>query len=97
MKTGFVYILQCADGSYYTGVTSNPEARIYEHQHGLLRGYTYYRRPVRLVYLSEEMDILSAIENEKRIKGWRRAKKEALIAGDFDLLVKLSKSYQKKT
>lgn len=93
MKTGQVYILECSDGSYYTGVSSDPDLRIQQHKLGVIRGYTHSRRPVKLVYISEEMDIMSAIENEKRIKGWRRAKKKALIDGDFDRLVKLSKSY----
>ena len=79
MKTGFVYILKCSDGSYYTSVTRDPARRLQEHQSGVVKGYTHKRRPVRLVWCSEELDIVSAIENEKRIKGWRRAKKEALI------------------
>jgi len=96
MKTGFVYILQCSDGSYYTGVTSNPARRLEEHQKGVVKGYTHSRRPVKLVWCSEEMDMVSAIENEKRIKGWRREKKEALIRGDFEALVSLSKAYSRK-
>lgn len=96
MKTGFVYILECSDGSYYTGVTNDPERRLYEHQSGLVKGYTHSRRPVKLAWCSEEMDIWSAIENEKRIKGWRRAKKEALIKGEWDKLPELSVAYCKK-
>lgn len=94
MRTGHVYILECSDGSFYTGVSNNPIRRLKAHQKGLIKGYTKNRRPVKLVHCSEEMDILSAIENEKRIKGWRRAKKKALINGDFELLKKLSKAYQ---
>ena len=95
MKTGFVYILECSDGSYYTGVSNDPERRLYEHQSGLVKGYTHSRRPVKLVWCSEEMDIWSAIENEKRIKGWRRAKK-VLIKGEWDKLPELSIAYWKR-
>ena len=96
MKTGFVYILKCSDGSYYTGVTNDPERRFAEHQQGQCDGYTRSRRPVEMVWISEEMDILSAIENEKRIKGWRREKKEAIINDEWDKLPGLSLSYKKK-
>ncbi len=96
MKEGYVYILQCSDGSYYTGVTNNPERRFYEHQSGLVKGYTHSRRPLKLVWCSESMDIMSAIENEKKIKGWRRAKKEALINSEWDKLPELSVAYRKK-
>ena len=97
MKTGNVYILECSDGSYYTGVSSKPDLRIQQHKLGIIKGYTHSRRPVKLVYCSEEMDIMSAIENEKRIKGWRRAKKKALIDGNFELLIELSKAYSNRS
>ncbi len=96
MKTGYVYILECSDGSYYTGVTNDLDERLCEHQMGLIKGYTKYRRPVKMVWTSDEMDIITAIENEKRIKGWRRKKKEALINGEFDKLPLLSEAYWKK-
>jgi len=96
VKTGFVYILECSDGSYYTGVTNNPERRLYEHQSGFVKGYIHSRLPVKLAWCSEEMDIMSAIENEKKIKGWRRAKKEALINGEWDKLPELSVAYWKR-
>ncbi len=96
MKTGFVYILKCSDDSYYTGVTNDPERRLVEHQIGQCDGYTKSRRPVKMVWISEEMDILTAIENEKRIKGWRREKKEAIINNKWDKLPELSYSYRGK-
>jgi len=96
MKTGFVYILECADGSYYTGVTSNPEGRLWEHQNGKIKGFTHSRRPVSMVWCSDEMDISTAIENEKRIKGWRREKKEAIINNRWDKLPELSLASWKK-
>ena len=88
----FVYILECSDGSYYTGVTNNLERRLYEHQSGSHSGYTSVRLPAKLVFSQEFDDPMTAIRREKQIKGWSRVKKEALIKGDFDLLVELSKN-----
>lgn len=90
MKTGRVYILKCSDDSYYTGVTNNIKRRLQKHKEGEASIYTKSRLPVILVWSSEKMQIDKAIENEKRIKGWTRAKKEALIDGDFDLLQELA-------
>lgn len=92
MKNYFVYILECADKSYYTGVTNNLEKRFSEHKSGTIQGYTSSRLPVRLIYSTNFSDINDAIRFEKQIKGWSRKKKEALMRGDFDALVKLSKS-----
>ena len=91
MKRMFVYILECSDGSYYTGVTNNLERRLYEHQSGSHSGYTSVRLPVKLVFSQEFDDPMTAIRREKQIKGWTRAKKEALIKGDFDQLHELAK------
>ena len=96
MKQMWIYILRCSDGSYYTGVTNNLERRFREHQSGTHIGYTSARLPVKLVYFEEFNDPLSAIAREKQIKGWSRAKKEALMKGDLDLLVELSKNKLKK-
>ncbi len=91
MKTYFVYILKCADESYYTGITNNLERRFYEHQTGLNTNcYTFKRRPLELVYSTMFYDVLQAISFEKQIKGWTRKKKEALINGDWDKLKKHS-------
>ena len=89
-KTYWVYILKCSDGSFYTGSTSNIEKRLSEHQNGTIRGYTSSRRPLKLVFSDYFERAYDAISAERQIKGWRRAKKIALINGDFDLLVKLS-------
>ena len=86
MKDYFVYIVECIDGSYYTGVTSDLEIRINEHNSGFYKGYTPSRLPVKLVYSNKFTNINDAINAEKQIKGWSRAKKEALIIGDYDLL-----------
>ena len=90
MKDYFVYILECSDESYYTGVTNNIDRRIAEHNSGTIKGYTSKRLPVKLVFSERFLDINDAIRFEKQVKGWRSNKKEALISGDFDLLVKLS-------
>jgi len=90
----WVYILQCADGSYYTGLTraEEPDQRLSEHQIRLSpSAYTASRLPVRLVY-SEYFDLVAdAIFAERKIKGWSRAKKAALIQGDWSLVQMLSK------
>lgn len=90
MKSYFVYILKCSGGSYYTGSTSNIEKRIYEHNAGKYDGYTKKRLPVELVYSNEFNDPNEAVTAERKIKGWSRKKKVALISGDFELLKKFS-------
>src|SRR5438045_6694704 len=78
-----VYILKCADDSYYVGMTINLERRLKEHQKGYRdSSYTYTRRPVELVWSGEMQTRADAIKVENRIKAWTRAKKEALIRGD---------------
>ena len=92
MKTYYVYILKCSDGSYYTGITNYLEKRIYEHQAGLVsKCYTHNRRPLKCVYSADFNDVGLAIQSEKQIKGWGRKKKEALIKGDYKNLKILAK------
>ena len=87
MYTYYVYILKCSDNSYYTGITNNLERRIREHNAGINKGcYTYNKRPLNLVFQQEFNDVIQAIYFEKKIKGWTRAKKKALIDGDWDML-----------
>ncbi|MBR7654115.1 GIY-YIG nuclease family protein [Brucella oryzae] len=87
-----VYILHCADGSYNTGLTKqNIEARLWEHNEGIYDGYTKKRRPVELVFTETYNRIVDAIVRERQIKGWSRAKKEALMALDYERLPELSK------
>ena len=85
MKTFFyVYILQCADDTYYTGVTSNLDERISQHQNGAYRdSYTFNRRPVKLLFYTEFTDYNTAFRFEKQIKKWSKAKKIALIKGEL--------------
>jgi putative endonuclease len=88
----WLYILRCADGSYYIGTTRTTlEQRIAEHNSGHFAGYTATRRPVTLVYSEWFDQITDAIAAERQIKGWSRAKKEALIRGDFEGLRRLAK------
>jgi putative endonuclease len=88
----FVYILQCSDGSYYTGHTDNLEKRINEHSLGLITNcYTYNRRPIKLLFSQEFYTREEALSSERQIKGWSRKKKEALIDNDWEKLKELSK------
>ncbi len=90
----WVYILRCADGSYYTGLTraALPETRLPEHMMKLSpRSFTAKRLPVTLAY-AEYLDMAAdAIAAERKIKGWSRAKKEALIADRWDEVQRLAK------
>lgn len=92
MKVSYIYILKCADKTYYTGITSNLSKRMIEHEIGKYEGgYTSKRRPVELMFYAEFTDINFAIEKEKQIKKWSKAKKEALINGDYKELPNLAK------
>jgi putative endonuclease len=88
----WVYILKCADGSYYTGSTTDLALRVAEHQAGERCTYTRRRLPVKLVYMQEFPSEHQAFLRERQVKGWSRAKKEALIRGDFDALRSLSRA-----
>ncbi|MBE99853.1 MAG: hypothetical protein CMP77_07715 [Flavobacterium sp.] len=91
MKFYYVYILRCFDGTFYTGITNNVEARLNQHNAGLNpESYTYTRRPVNLEYIQEFTDPAQAIAFEKKFKKWSKAKKEALIKNDFDAIQALA-------
>ena len=87
---GYVYILECSDGSFYTGSTIDLDKRFTEHNDAIGANHTKKRLPVKLVYAEHYESIASAFEREKQIQGWSRAKKEALINGEFDSLPNLS-------
>lgn len=88
----WLYILLCADGSFYVGTTRDSlDTRIAQHNAGHFRGYTFTRRPVALVYFQDFDRITDAIAAERQVKGWSRAKKQALIDGNFDLLHELAR------
>jgi putative endonuclease len=87
----FLHILRRADGSYYIGITRTElEIRIAQHNSGALGGYTSTRRPVTPVFSQWFERIADAIENERKLKRWSRAKKEAFIRGDFVALRQLA-------
>jgi len=93
----FVYIIQCSDSSYYTGVTNDLERRLSEHNEGFSPdSYTASRRPVVLKYYERFQYIDHAIEWEKQIKGWSRKKKEALFQEDWKEISRLSKAYSRR-
>ena len=79
----WVYILRCADKSYYTGHTDNLNKRIADHQTGEKEGYTSTRLPVTLVFADEFPTREEALACERQIKGWSRKKKEAMLRGDW--------------
>ncbi|MCB0221329.1 MAG: GIY-YIG nuclease family protein [Chrysiogenetes bacterium] len=83
-------MLHYSDGTYYVGHTDNLENRISEHQQREVRGYTYSRRPVQLIWHQECVQRAEALEAERQIKGWNRAKKEALVRGDFVMIARLA-------
>ena len=92
--TGWLYILECAEGSYYTGSTNDLERRIADHQSGLGANHTKSRLPVRLIYIEEYERIDDAFFREKQVQGWSRKKKEALINGVPELLPTLAVAYR---
>jgi len=88
----WVYILRCADGSYYTGHTEDLESRIGMHRSGKISGYTSARLPIELAFSQDFPSREEALTAELQIKGWSRAKKEALMRGDWNRISALSKS-----
>ncbi len=90
--SAWVYIVECSDGSYYTGSTTNLDQRMFDHNSGKYEGYTSSRLPVKLLWSEEYHDIRDAVVLERQIKKWTRKKKEALMRGDFSLLHMHSRS-----
>ena len=89
----WTYMLRYRDGSYYVGHTEDLENRVAAHQHGV-PGYTLRRRPVALVWAEALPTREEALAAERRVKGWSRAKKEALIAGDWERVSLLARNRQ---
>ena len=81
----WMYILQCADGSYYVGATTDLERRVREHNQGKGARYTKGRQPVKLVYAVEFASFSEAYRWERKVHRWGRAKREALIRGEITL------------
>jgi len=90
-RPAFVYVLQCADESFYVGVTFDVHARLSTHNTGRSPGYTATRLPVKLVHVEPSPSMAVARQRERQIKRWSRAKKSALIANDLSTLHELSK------
>jgi predicted GIY-YIG superfamily endonuclease len=96
--TFYVYILECADRSYYVGLAERSlDDRLAEHIDGTYESYTHKRRPVKLAWLEEFGRLTDAIARERPLKGWRRAKKEALIRGEYSVLPVLAKTAKTQT
>ena len=91
---GYMYILECSDGTYYTGSTIDLEQRIIQHQNGDGSNHTKKRLPVKLVYYEEYQRIDEAFYREKQIQGWSRKKKEALIEENTESLPELAIAYR---
>jgi putative endonuclease len=92
VKTYYVYMVRCSDGSFYVGITNNADARVAQHNYGMDHDcYTYSRRPVALVHVSEFREVWDAIRWEKHLKGWSRAKKRALVEGDWQKIHTLAR------
>jgi predicted GIY-YIG superfamily endonuclease len=90
----WVYILECADGSYYTGHTENLEKRLAEHRQKTFNCYTKSRLPIKLVFCNEFKTREEALSSERQIKSWSRNKKKALINSDWTALIRYSKNNQ---
>ena len=91
MEGASLYILRCADGKLYTGLTRRGvDQRVSEHAQGL-SAFTKRRLPVALIFSEHYLQITDAVDAERRIKGWSRAKKLAYVAGDFELLSVLAR------
>ncbi|NLE98010.1 MAG: GIY-YIG nuclease family protein [Propionibacterium sp.] len=88
----YVYMLRCSDGSYYVGSTVNLHQRFEQHMTGKGAIYTRRRRPVELVFAAEFESPADAFAMEKQVQGWSRAKREALIVGDFNEISRLARN-----
>ena len=96
MPRAWVYILECSDGSYYTGCTRNLQRRIAQHQRGVTESYTAQRLPVKLLWTKEFGSVRQAFAVERQLKGWSRRKKQALMHNDFALIHELAQSVEMK-
>jgi len=93
----WMYILECADGSYYVGHTDNLEYRLQQHHSGEASAYTRCRRPLRLAYSQDFATREQAFAAERQIKGWTRQKKAALIRADWNELRRLARGRHPST
>jgi predicted GIY-YIG superfamily endonuclease len=94
--TFWAYMLHCRGGYFYTGHTDNLENRIAQHEVGAIDGFTRDHLPVKLAWSAEFSTRIEALEAERRIKGWSRAKKMSLTRGDWEQISLLAKNRQVK-
>jgi predicted GIY-YIG superfamily endonuclease len=92
----FAYMLRCSDGSFYVGHTDDLELRIAHHNKGTFGGYTARRRPVTLVWSESFPTRIEAMAVERKLKGWSRVKKMALIDGDWERISALARNRQRR-
>ncbi len=92
----YVYILRCSDGTFYTGSTSNLEARLWMHQEGRGAEYTKDRLPVTLAWAQEYEHVADAYGVERKLHGWSHAKRQAVIDGNWHLLPSLARNSARK-
>ncbi|NUQ01616.1 MAG: GIY-YIG nuclease family protein [Armatimonadetes bacterium] len=90
----YVYMLRCSDGSFYVGQTDDLELRLAEHRLGAGSSWTKRRLPVTLVWSSGMPSRDQALAVERQLKGWSRAKKQALVGGDWATIVELARNRQ---
>jgi len=88
-----MYILECADGSYYTGSARNLDRRLWQHENGVGANYTKKRLPLKLVYCEPYDRVEDAFRREKQVQGWSRRKKQALIEENPEKLIEYSRNY----
>ncbi len=93
----YVYMLRCVDYSYYIGHTDNLDHRMAQHEAGEIPGHTQGRRPLRLVFTQEFPTREEAIAAERKLKGWSRAKKEALILENWERVKLLARNQSART
>jgi predicted GIY-YIG superfamily endonuclease len=92
----YTYMLICADGKYYIGHTEDLELRFAQHQSGFFGGYTLRRRPVELVWSENFPTRYEALTAERQLKGWSKAKKAALAAGDWERVSELARNRERR-
>jgi predicted GIY-YIG superfamily endonuclease len=90
----WTYILECRDGSFYVGSSADLAARLKVHTSGKGPAYTATRLPIRLVYSEQHATLQTAVDRERQLKRWSRAKKAALVAGDSNRLRTLSRCHK---
>jgi predicted GIY-YIG superfamily endonuclease len=93
----WLYVLQCSDNSYYIGHTDDLETRLHQHQSGILKGYTHERRPVKLIFQQMFSSREDAFIAERKIKGWSRKKKEAMMRSDWKEVSRLAHAHPSTT